>query len=82
MAYTKKEVRTPTAVGDIHFDLSDLDGTPQEMSGRMQITILDQNGAGMDHVHANLNVQASPAVKAAFINAIQLARAQAEAELI
>ena len=82
MAYTKEEVRTPTSPGEMVYKITDVDGTPANMVGGIVITILDQDGNGMKRINASLNKEASQAVKAAFIDALQLARAQAEAELI
>ena len=82
MAYTKEEVRTPTTPGEMVYTIIDADGTPANMVGNIVITILDQNGKGMERINASLNKEASQAVKAAFINAVQLSRAQAEAEAV
>jgi hypothetical protein len=82
MAYTQVEVRTPTAVGEMVYTIIDRTGVSADMTGDIQITILDQNGAGMKQIEASLNTQASAAVKAAFIAAVQAARAQAEAEAV
>ena len=82
MAYTQEEIRTPTSVGEMVYVITDRTGVPADMTGDIDITILDQNDEGMKRIAASLNTQASAAVKAAFINAIQLARAQAEAEAV